>query len=126
TTRVGALVAIDNKLVSYLLSPDTGGWQAETLGDADALQTPKDVATYDGNLYLLESRPGQISKYLSGQYGQSPADWIKDEATIEAMKAPVAMAIDGEIYVALADGRILTMQAGKLDKTITPKAVPGQ
>jgi hypothetical protein len=42
------------------------------------------------------------------------------------MKAPVAMAIDGEIYVALADGKILTMQGGKLDKIITPKAVPNQ
>jgi hypothetical protein len=126
TTRVGSLVAIDDHLVSYVLAADTGAWQAETLGDADALQAPKDIATYDGNLYLLESRAGQISKYLSGQYAQPPLNWISDEPTIEAMKAPVAMAIDGEIYVALADGKILTMQGGKLDKIITPKAVPNQ
>jgi hypothetical protein len=38
------------------------------------------------------------------------------------MKAPAAIAIDGEIYVALADGKILVMQGGKLTQTITPKA----
>ena len=37
----------------------------------------------------------------------------------------VAIAIDGAIYVTLADGKILVMQGGKLTTTITPKASTG-
>jgi hypothetical protein len=123
TMRVGSPVVLDDKLVAYSLSSDTGSWQAEPLGGTDGLQTPKDLATYDGNIYLLDSKPGQISKFPSGQYTQAPLDWIQDQATLDAMKAPVAIAIDGEIYVALANGKILTMQGGKMSQTISPKAL---
>jgi hypothetical protein len=121
TMRVGSPVVVDDKFVAYSLSTDTGGWQADTLGGSGGLQTPKDMATYDGNLYLLDSKPGQISKFPSGQYTQAPIDWVQDQASLDAMKSPVAIAIDGEIYVALADGKILIMQGGKLTQTITPK-----
>ncbi|MEO8286385.1 MAG: hypothetical protein ABI670_08085 [Chloroflexota bacterium] len=126
TMRVGNLVALDDKLTSFVLSPDTGAWTAEPLGNASSLQTPIDISTYDGNLYMLGAKPGQISKYPSGQYGQPPADWIQTPESSDALKSPVAMAIDGVIYVALADGKILTMQGGKVDRTITPKPVAGQ
>ncbi len=126
TMRVGSPVLLDDKMVSYALSTDTGAWQAQALGDAASLQTPKDIASFDGNLYLLGAKPGQISKYPSGQYDQSPLNWIQDQPTSDAMKAPAALAIDGEVYVALADGKILTMQAGKLDQILTPKTAPGQ
>jgi len=122
TMRLGSPVVVDDKLVAYSFSPDTGSWQADTLGGSDGLQTPKDMATYDGNLYLLDSKPGQISKFPSGQYTQPSVDWIQDQPTLDAMKTPAAIAIDGEIYVALADGKILVMQGGKLTQTITPKA----
>jgi hypothetical protein len=126
TMRVGSPVLLDDKLVSYALSTDTGAWQAQPLGDATSLQAPKDIASFDGNLYLLGAKPGQISKYPSGQYDQTPLNWIQDQPTGDAMKAPAAIAIDGEIYVALADGKILTMQAGKLDQILTPKTTPEQ
>ncbi|MEP6774644.1 MAG: hypothetical protein ABJA50_03530 [Chloroflexota bacterium] len=125
TLRVGSPVVVDSKLVSYVYNADSGSWNAQQLGSADTLQQPIGIATYDGNLYLLGAKPGQISKYASGQYGQSPIDWITDDTTKAAMQSPVAIAIDGAIYVTLADGKILVMQGGKLTTTITPKASTG-
>jgi hypothetical protein len=125
TLRVGSPVVVDSNFVSYVYDADSGAWIAQQLGAADTLQQPTGIATYDGNLYLLGAKPGQISKYASGQYGQSPIDWITDDATKAAMQSPVAIAIDGAIYVTLADGKILVMQGGKLTTTITPKASTG-
>ena len=73
---------------------------------------------------MLGAKGSQISKYISGQYGDAPIDWITDGPTLDAMKSPVAIAIDGAIYVTLADGKILVMQGGKLVTTITPKTSP--
>ncbi len=123
TSRVGSPVVLDESLVSYVFSADTGAWLAEPLGGADGLQKSISMGSYDGNLYLLGSKPGQISKYISGQYSEPPIDWITDGPTSDAMKEPTAMAIDGAIYVALSDGHILVMQGGKMTGTFTPKNV---
>jgi hypothetical protein len=125
TLRVGSPVVLDTQFVAYVYNADSGSWNAQQLGSADSLQQPVGIATYDGNLYLLGAKPGQISKYVSGQYGESPTDWITDDATKAAMQSPVAIAIDGAIYVTLADGKILVMQGGKLTTTITPKSSQG-
>ena len=122
TLRVGSPVVLDENLVSYIFSADTGAWLAEPLGGADGLQRPTGIASYDGNLYLLGAKAGQISKYPSGQFGQPPLDWITDGPTIEAMKQPAGIAIDGVIYVALADGKVLVMQGGKLTGTFTTRS----
>ncbi len=124
TTKLGSLIALDDKLNVLTFSPDTSAWQAEQLGDADKLQRPKAIATYDGNLYLLGAELGQVSKYVAGKYGAPPVGWIKDAAALEQAKEPVGLAIDGAVYVLLRDGKILLMQGGKLVRTITPKAAP--
>lgn len=122
TLRVGSLVAVDNKLTAYVYDADKSAWQAQVLGDASKLEQPKSIATYDGNLYLLGSKPSQISKYASGQYNAPPDDWIKDPASAEQVKSPVALAIDGSVYVLLQDGNIVVMEGGKISRTIAVKA----
>jgi hypothetical protein len=121
TLRVGNLVALDDRLVAYVFDADTSAWQAQPLGDADKLDLPADVDSYDGNLYLLGAKPAQISKYFAGRYGEPPQDWITDPATLEQVKDPVGMAIDGHIYLLLGDGTVLVMQGGKVIRTITPE-----
>ena len=122
TLRVGTLVALDQSFVSYVFNGDTGAWEAQPLGASEAAQQPLDIASYDGNLYLLGARQGQVSKYFSGRYGDPPDDWIKEAASTEQMQNPVAMGIDGSIFVLLADGRILVMQGGKVSNVLTPKS----
>ncbi|HYO48790.1 MAG TPA: hypothetical protein VEW94_02970 [Chloroflexia bacterium] len=121
TMRVGNVVALDDNLTAYVYNTDNSAWEAQPLGDAANLEKPKDIASYDGNLYLLAAKPGQISKYVAGRYGEAPDNWLKDVASIEQVQGPVSMAIDGAIYVLLADGRILAMQGGKVVRVITPQ-----
>jgi hypothetical protein len=121
TLRVGSLVALDANMVAFVFSADTSSWQAELLGGSEGFARPKDLDTYDGNLYLLAAKPGQISKYISGRYAEPSEDWVKDPASAEQIKEPVSMGIDGAIYVLLADGKVLTMQGGKVTRTIVPK-----
>jgi hypothetical protein len=123
TLRVGNPVALDNNFVTFAFSPDTSAWQAQPLGGADQLAKPKDLASYDGNIYLLDAVPGQVSKYLAGQYGQNPTSWITDQPSVDQVKDPVSIGIDGVIYVMLSDGKILVMQGGKVTRTIPGKAV---
>ncbi|MEO6456887.1 MAG: hypothetical protein ABIO92_01225, partial [Chloroflexia bacterium] len=118
TSRVTNVVALDDARVAYIFDPDTNAWQSQPMGDANKLEQPKDIATYDGNFYLLDAKPGQVSKYSSGRYAEAPDDWIKDPASVAQLKEPLAMAIDGVIYVVLRDGKILAMQAGKVVRTI--------
>ncbi|HYP39155.1 MAG TPA: hypothetical protein VEX13_02245 [Chloroflexia bacterium] len=122
TMRVGNVVALDDNLTSYVYNTDNSAWEAQPLGEATNLEKPKDIASYDGNLYLLAAKPGQVSKYVAGRYGEAPDDWLKDVASIEQLQGPVSMAIDGAIYVLLSDGRILAMQGGKVVRVITPQA----
>ncbi|HET6312413.1 MAG TPA: hypothetical protein VFH60_01145, partial [Chloroflexia bacterium] len=124
TLRQGNVLVLDDKLSVYAYNAETGSWSAEQLGDAGKLAVPKDIATYDGNLYLLGAKPGQVLKYFSGKYGAPPDDWIKDPATSEQLSNPVSVAIDGSIYVLLADGKVLAMQGGKVTGSITPKPGP--
>ncbi|HKP53480.1 MAG TPA: hypothetical protein VJ183_12625 [Chloroflexia bacterium] len=120
TMRVNSLVALDDRFVAYVYDADTSAWQAQPLGDATNLQKPKDIATYDGNLYLLGAKPGQVTKYSSGAYGAPPTDWIQDPASMEQIKDPTALGIDGTIYVLLGDGKVVSMLRGKALKTISP------
>jgi hypothetical protein len=118
TMRVGTPVVLDNNFVTFAFSPETSAWQAQPLGGGQELAKPKDIATYDGNLYLLDAIPQQVSKYLAGQYAQPPGSWITDAPSVEQVKDPISLGIDGVIYVLLADGRILVMQGGKVTRTI--------
>ncbi|MFL5732167.1 MAG: hypothetical protein ACJ78Q_03120, partial [Chloroflexia bacterium] len=121
TLRVGSLVVVDSNLAAYIFNADSGSWQAEPLGGAEGLDKPRELASYDGNLYLLAAKPGQISKYVPGKYGQPPEDWVKDAASVDQLKDPLAMAIDGSIYVLTPDGKIAVMQGGKIARTLDLK-----
>ncbi|HEX9989596.1 MAG TPA: hypothetical protein VGE45_14110 [Chloroflexia bacterium] len=122
TMRVGNVVALDDNLTAYVYNTDISAWEAQPLGEAANLEKPKDIASYDGHLYLLAAKPGQVSKYVAGRYGEAPDDWLKDVASIEQVQGPVSMAIDGAIYVLLADGKILAMQGGKVVRVIPAQA----
>lgn len=121
TFRVGNLVALDANLVSYVFATDTSSWEAQQLGGAEGMDKPTGIASYDGNLYLLAAKPSQISKYPTGGYGQPPVDWITDPASVDQVKDPVSISIDGTVYVLLSDGKILTLQGGKVVRTLETK-----
>jgi hypothetical protein len=125
TTEGGDLIALDDARVAYIWTPATGQWQAFRLGGADKLDRPRDLGTYDGNLYLLGTKPGQISKWAAGAYNNDPVDWMSEAASNEIRnRGPVAMTIDGDIHLLLGDGRIVTMSAGEIKNTIALNVWP--
>lgn len=125
TVVANNVTALDDKLSVYTYNSDANTWQAQQLGDADKLQAPKDIASYDGNLYLLNAKAGQISKYLTGKFGQPSADWLKGATDTAQLSNATAFAIDGSIYTLLTDGKILVLQGGTIQRTITPKLTTG-
>ncbi|MDQ6748239.1 MAG: hypothetical protein M3010_09080, partial [Candidatus Dormibacteraeota bacterium] len=120
TADGGDLAVLDDTHIAYIWTPATGQWQAFALGTADKLNRPRDLGAYDGNLYLLWAKPGQVSKWAAGAYSGPPSDWLSAAASGELRsRSPVAMAIDGDIHLLLDDGRITTLSAGEVKKTIT-------
>ncbi|HMA34016.1 MAG TPA: hypothetical protein VKY74_05990, partial [Chloroflexia bacterium] len=119
TTEGGDLAALDDSRTAYIWTPATETWQAFALGGADKLDRPLDMAAFDGNLYLLGAKPGQVSKWVAGGYNNPPLDWLSPAASSEVRsRKPVAMAVDGDIHLLAYDGRIITLSAGEVKNTI--------
>ena len=119
TAEGGDLAALDDAHTAYIWTPATGVWQAFALGGAAGLGKPRDMGAYDGNLYLLWAKPGQISKWSAGAYSNPPTDWLSAAAGNELRsRNPLGMAIDGTIHLLLVDGRITTLAAGEVQSTI--------
>ena len=119
TAEGGDLAALDDAHTAYIWTPATGVWQAFALGGAAGLGKPRDMGAYDGNLYLLWAKPGQISKWSAGGYSNPPSDWLSAAAGNEIRsRNPLGMAIDGTIHLLLVDGRITTLAAGEVKSTV--------
>src|SRR4029078_4443651 len=96
----GDLAVLDEARTASILTPAAGTWQAFALGGADKLDRPRDLGAYDGNLYLLLAKPGQVSKWAAGAYGAAPLDWLSANASNEIRnRKPVGMSIDGDIHL---------------------------
>ena len=122
--RENRLMVIDARR-AYIFDPTTGGWSVEKLGTFDS-EGFTDVAagdTFDFNLYLLARGSGQILKFQAGLYENDPEDWTGGLAREDLMMA-VDMAVDGDVWVLLEDGRILNFFRSRLEATIEPEVVP--
>jgi len=107
---VGTGVLLDSgTLLRYTTSDNPVVWPVVA---SDTWQSPAAVATFDGNLYILDSGRDQIYKYVPvGEgYTAAPTLWIQGQVSLTTA---VDMAIDGMIYVILNDGTLLRFIAGK-------------
>lgn len=126
---VGAILGIvwrENSLLVYTETQgfvrDSGGtWTALPLAANGRKITASD--SFGGNLYFLEAERGQIAKYASGSYNQSPQPWSTSKLNADLVKA-VDLTIDTDIYVLLGDGRVLDLYQGDVKATLTPATVP--
>jgi len=120
TAAGGDLVLLDDTHTAYIWPPATGTWQAFALAGADTLGRPHDLAAYDGNLYMLGAKTGQISKWAAGAYSRGPVDWLSAAAGNEiSSRVPIGMAIDGDVHLLLNDGQIMTFTAGEIKNTFS-------
>jgi hypothetical protein len=126
---VGTILGIawrENSLLVYSETQgfvrDSGGtWTALPLAASGRKITASD--SFGGNLYFLEAERGQIVKYASGSYNQSPQPWSTAKLNADLVKA-VDLTIDADIYTLLGDGRVLDLYQGDVKATLTPATVP--
>jgi hypothetical protein len=79
------------------------------------------AVNYEGNLYIWGALPGQVLKYSSGHYGDFPIPWITDES--RKTENAIDIAVDGKIYLLMANGHILVYSAGVFEREIEPKGI---
>ena len=105
---------------------DAGGrWRASPLGLLEDGQ-PWPVAAaglFQGSLYLLHPTAGQILKFATGSLDALPDAWAADAATTDLERAR-DLAVDGNIYVLVDDGRVLVFHRGALRSTLADQAPP--
>ena len=74
-------------------------------GGSDSWVQPQIAGSYEGSFYLLDSSLNQLLRY-EPDYGGLPEHYFPTPGEVDLAGA-VDMAIDGQIYILYADGRIL-------------------
>lgn len=126
---VGALTGLAWRMDSLFAFSETQGFVRDGAGNWSMLPLAASgrkitaVESYMGNLYFLESDRGQIVKYASGAYNQVPQPWSNASVNGD-LNLGVDFAIDTDIFVLLADGRVLDLFQGEAKATVTPGVVP--
>ncbi len=84
------------------------------VADSAAWKKPVAAGAYGGNLYLLDPQQNRILKYVPAAdgYTNPPLDYLADRSGVD-LSGAVDMAIDGHIYVLMADGKILNFLSGQ-------------
>lgn len=101
----------------YTFSRSNG--DTDNLFKLDSGRTTIDI--FGSNIYLLNARDKMIEKYSSSSY--EATNYLKDDKKLNG--TPISMAIDGSVYVLLADGTIKKYTRGT-DDSFTLAGVSGK
>ena len=110
-----ALVGYDTQL----------GTKRLALGGTDKLVQPQLTAGYGGNLYIVDGEGDQIWRYRPDEsgYGGQPEAYFLSGTTVD-LAGVQAVAIDGNIWLLFADGRLLKFFGGE-QRPFDLQGVPG-
>jgi hypothetical protein len=102
--RAGSLLAYDPQQGIDLLP----------MANSDQWLNPQAIGGYYGNLYVLDPLLGHILKYTpsNNAYTNPPAHYLNPRLDVDLTGA-VDMAIDGNVYVLFADGRVQKFYDGE-------------
>lgn len=103
---LGAFAALGRNGSLYVYDP-LRGIQVTPVANSDLWLKPAAMGAYAGNLYVLDPLLGRILKYMpTNNLYTSPAnDYLAPNQDVDLTGA-VDMAIDGNVYVLYADGRV--------------------
>ncbi len=124
-TEKGILI-LDSSANLYRLTPPWGAMRHLSL--ASGFSYPDRIKTLDRRLYILDRSQGQIWRYIPGEkgYPDPPTPYFPRAIGMEGVRD---FALDGYVYLLLADGRILKFMSGaqvpfELDGLDRPLASP--
>lgn len=111
--RSSNLLALDSN-GNLLEVDDALGVRPLAIAGRDQWQSPRLLASYNSNLYLLDSGSGRILRYRPSEdgYSNEPENYFEGETSIDLSQA-VDMAIDGNIWVLYGDGTVQTFFQGR-------------
>jgi hypothetical protein len=117
------LLALDrvNGLIGYDI---TWGAAQVPIAGREQWKKPQLLASYNGNLYIVDPGANQIWRYRPGDtgYETAPEPYFSPSAQVD-LSGVQAMAIDGNVWLLYGDGRLLKFFAGE-QKAFAPTGVP--
>ena len=123
-----SLVGIHGDSV-YVLTPDgvsevyvSSNKTTQVIKKSDQWGMITALATFGGNIYLLDTQKSRIWKYVSTDTGFSELREYLNPDTFPDLSRVTGMAIDGSIWLGTTDGNILKFTQGRPD-TFTPKGI---
>ncbi|MCS6870545.1 MAG: hypothetical protein RML95_05365 [Anaerolineae bacterium] len=113
--RANVLAALDTQGILITYSPTFAPATAQRLAGADLWGKPIALATWRGNLYLLDPEANQIWRYrpLGNSYPNPPEEYFEGEVRPDLSQA-VDFGIDpnGNVYIFFADGQLRKFTSG--------------
>jgi hypothetical protein len=106
----GRLLILDKERKLFELHPGSGP-RPLPLRRTGTWSSVAAIATFDGNLYVLDPTANQVHRYLPAAEGFDSEPTTLLNGQIELDDA-VAMAVDGDIFVALEDGHVRRFRNG--------------
>jgi hypothetical protein len=115
-TSQGSLVEIDAD----------GSTRSVAVAGTSEWQNPRAMATYAGNIYVLDPGNENILKYVpqGDDYQHPPINYVQDDVDIK-WDSVVDMAIDGCVYLLLSDGSIVKLAGGQAQEFSQEGLYPG-
>ncbi|MDO8265138.1 MAG: hypothetical protein Q7T34_02095 [Candidatus Parcubacteria bacterium] len=101
-----------------LLFLNSGQWQEQSLSDDYEFA---DIALYGQNIYLLDSKNGEIIKFSA--VSNTSSNWL--EASAEKIIGAKSIAVDGNIWILTGDNKIDRYLKGKYMETLDLTVFPG-
>jgi hypothetical protein len=110
--KAGLVAVTGNALLEY----DSSGpaWHATAAGDAGQWGDIRAVASFLGNVYLLDATKNQVWKYVPAGdgYSKQAAPYLPANSSIGFSQA-VALAVDGDVWVLTSGGSIVRFRGGQ-------------
>ncbi len=109
--RLDTIVVLDDQNISYIYNKGKGDWTATKLGGSAGWTKPvRQIATYQGNLYVLGPANNQILKYNAGAYAANPEEWVNPSVADNLkLEQAGALAIDGNIFTVSKEGHLIQL-----------------
>ena len=111
--RALGVLVIDNRHNVFTLQPDQSPRLLSIVG-TDQWKKPVAFSHYGNNLYVLDPGANKIFKYqaTAGGFEVAPYSYVDPREGIDLSQA-VSLAIDGDVYVLLADGTVIRLRGGR-------------
>lgn len=107
-----SLLVLDGNNNIFRYNQRVEGATMVVLAEQDAWQSPTQIKSYLGRLYVADSGRGQIYRYDPGAYEVAPQPWLL-APTDQGLAGLQTMMIEGDIWLLFSNGLLLRYSQGQ-------------